>query len=102
MEEGQVSDGDAGTHLASILIPAASVAPVAAVAPGPEPAFARLYRAGRGSAGREPSAPSLVEGLPTAPPAATTSTTTSMAGFELISVDDPDRAAVARILARHS
>jgi hypothetical protein len=35
-------------------------------------------------------------------PAATTSTTTSMAGFELISVDDPDRAAVARILARHS
>jgi hypothetical protein len=35
-------------------------------------------------------------------PLSTTSTTTSMAGFELISVDDPDRAAVARILARHS
>jgi hypothetical protein len=33
MEEGEVSDGDAGTHLASILITAASVAPVAAVAP---------------------------------------------------------------------
>jgi hypothetical protein len=70
MEEGEVSDGDAGTHLASILIAAASVAPVAAVAPGPEPASARLHRAGRGSAAREPSAPSLVEGLPAAPPAA--------------------------------